>query len=142
MGTRGIGAWRASNYYQDEPAYRKKANSDGIVILQIETKEAVAAVDEIASLPGLDALYVGPGDLALSLGLQPGELSPGLLAACKKVSDAARRNGIAAGIDVASLSYIKTYKDLGFSLFTYGSDFGYILDGGRAVARDVRAALD
>jgi 2-keto-3-deoxy-L-rhamnonate aldolase RhmA len=139
MGTRGIGAWRASNYYQDEPSYRQHANSDGIVILQIETKEAVAIVDEIAALQGLDALYIGPGDLALSLGLQPGELSSDLLAACKKVCAAARRNGIAAGIDVASLSYIKTYRDLGFSLMTYGSDFGYILDGGRAVARDVRA---
>ena len=141
MGTRGIGAWRASNYYQNEVAYRKDANREGIVILQIETKAAVAAVDKIAALPGLDALYVGPGDLALSLGLQPGELSSDLLAACEKVSAAARKNGIAACIDVASLDYIKTYTDLGFSLFTYGSDFGYILDGGRAVARDVRVAL-
>jgi len=141
LGTRGIGAWRASNYYQNEAAYRNAANRDGILILQIETKEAVACVDRIAGLPGVDALYVGPGDLALSLGLQPGELSDALLDACKAVAGAARKNGIAACIDVASLDYIKTYTDLGFSLFTYGSDFGYILDGGRAVARDVRAKL-
>lgn len=141
MGSRGIGAWRASNYYQNDLSYRQQANSGGIVILQIETKEAVAAVDEIAALSGVDALYVGPGDLALSLGLRPGELSSDLLAACKKVSAAARSNRIAAGIDVASLNYIKTYRDIGFSLMTYGSDFGYILDGGRAVARDVRAEL-
>ena len=139
MGTRGIGAWRASNYYQDEISYRQQANANTIVILQIETREAVEAVDKIAALPGVDALYVGPGDLALSLGLQPGELHPDLLAACEKVSAAARRNGIAAGIDVASLSFVKTYVGLGFSLMTYGLDFGFILDGGRAVVRDVHA---
>ena len=140
-GKRGIGAWRASNYYMDEASYREKANSESAVILQIETRQALESVEEIAAIPGIDALYVGPGDLALSLGLQPGKLHPDLLAACTKVVEAARRNGIAAGIDVTSLDYVKTYSNLGFSLFTYGLDFGFILEGGRAVARDLRAAL-
>ena len=141
MGTRGIGAWRASNYYLDDAAYRAAANTESIVVLQIETKEALQAVDEIAAIPGIDVLYVGPGDLALSLGLQPGELNPDLIAACTRVAKAAHANGIAAGIDVANLAYAKTYGSLGFSLFTYGADFGFIIDGGRAVARDLRDAV-
>ena len=54
---------------------------------------------------------------------------------------AARKNGIGAGIDVASLDYLPTYRDLGLSLFTYGSDFSFILDGSRAVAQQFREAL-
>lgn len=141
QGTRGIGAWRASNYYLDHATYMATANTDTPVILQIETKEAIQALDDIAATPGLDALYIGPGDLALSLGIPPGELHPDLLGACKQVVDAARRHGIIAGIDVASLDFVKTYREMGFSLFTYGNDFSFVIDGGRAVARDVRAAM-
>ncbi len=141
-GRRGMGAWRASAYYLDEASYRKRADDESAVILQIETRDAVRCVDEIAAVPGITALYIGPADLALSLGLNPGELHPELLAACEKVAGAARRNGIAAGIDVASLDFAKTYFELGFSLLTYGADFGFIVDGGRAVARDVRAAIE
>lgn len=140
-GKRGIGAWRASNYYLDEASYRKEANTQSAVILQIETREALHSIEEIAAIPGIDALYVGPGDLALSLGFNPGELHPELLAGCKRVVDAAHKNGIAAGIDVAALGFVPTYADMGFSLMTYGADFGFILDGGRAVTRDIRAAF-
>lgn len=141
MGKRGIGAWRASNYYLDDGAYLANADMDTAVILQIETSQALEAIDEIAAVPGIDALYVGPGDLALSLGLTQGKLHPELLAACAKVAAAARAHGIAAGIDVASLDYVRTYRSLGFSLLTYGLDYGFIIEGGRAVARDLQAAL-
>ena len=141
LGKRGMGAWRASNYYLDEDAYLAGANADTGLILQIETREALASVEEIAATPGLDALYVGPADLAQSLGLKPGQLHPELLAACEKVSQAARRNGVAAGIDVASLDYVETYRSLGFSLLTHGIDMSFLIDGGRALARDLRARL-
>jgi 2-keto-3-deoxy-L-rhamnonate aldolase RhmA len=139
VGKRGIGAWRASNYYLNEVNYIATANSTTPVVVQIETKEALQSLDEIAATPGLDALYVGPGDLALSLGVEPGELHPDLLAACARVAEAARKNGIAAGIDVASLDFAKTYRDLGFSLLTHGVDFGLILDGGREIERQLCA---
>lgn len=141
MGKRGIGAWRASNYYLDHAEYMAKANADIAVVLQIETREALAAIDEIAAVPGVDALYIGPGDLALSLGITPGELHPDLIAACTRVSEVCRKNKLAAGIDVASLDFVGTYHKLGFSLLTYGADFGFLIEGGQAVGRDVRAAM-
>jgi 4-hydroxy-2-oxoheptanedioate aldolase len=140
-GSRGMGAWRASNYYQGDAAYRKGADTDSGVVLQIETKQALKSLDEIASTPGVAALYIGPADLALSLGIELGKLSDGLLDACKRVAAAAKKNGIGAGIDVASLDYLPTYRDLGLSLFTYGSDFGFILEGSRAVAHQFREAI-
>jgi 2-keto-3-deoxy-L-rhamnonate aldolase RhmA len=140
-GSRGMGAWRASNYYQGDAAYRKGADTNTGVVLQIETKEALKNLDEIASTPGVAALYIGPADLALSLGIELGKLNEGLLSACKAVAAAAKKNGIGAGIDVASLDYLPTYRDLGLSLFSHGSDFAFILDGSRAVTQQFRKAI-
>jgi 4-hydroxy-2-oxoheptanedioate aldolase len=140
-GKRGVGAWRASNYYQNDGAYRNSADGSTSVVVQIESRDALRALDEIAATPGIDALYIGPADLALSLGTQIGQLNDQLLNACKLVAAAAKRNGIGAGIDVASLDYLPTYRDVGLSLFTYGSDFGFILDGSRAVVSQFHDAI-
>lgn len=141
LGKRGIGAWRPTNYYQEDAAYRENANSLTGVVLQIETREALQNLDEIAATPGVDALYIGPADLAMSLGIPLGQLSDQHLEACKAVAAAAKKNRIGAGIDVGNLDYVPTYRNLGLSLFTYGSDFGFVLDGSRALVRQFREAL-
>ena len=137
VGKRGIGPWRASNYYLNESQYVATAGETAIVV-QIETGTALDAVEEIAATPGIDALYIGPADLSMSLGLPLGQLSDGLFSACAKVAAAAKRNGIAAGIDVATLDYIPTYRKLGFDLLTYGLDTGYLMTGGKNFADDIR----
>lgn len=141
LGTRGAGAWRASNYYLDEKEYFATADTLTLVILQIETREAVEDIDGIAAVKGVDVLYIGPADLALSLGLKPGELHPELLAACESVATAAAKKGIVAGIDVASSDFIPTFMALGFSVFTFGSDTGFLVLGGRDAMAEVRAKL-
>ncbi|MEX2696659.1 HpcH/HpaI aldolase/citrate lyase family protein [Rhizobium mongolense] len=140
-GKRGSGAWRASNYYQQDTEYRESANSSLAVVLQIETREALNNLDEIASTPGVDALYIGPADLALSLGMEPGKLTHELLNACQAVADAAKKYDIAAGIDVASIEHLSRLQQMGLSLFTYGSDPDFVLQGGRAVAKDFHNAF-
>ncbi|RWF05584.1 MAG: hypothetical protein EOS81_04315 [Mesorhizobium sp.] len=134
-GKRGSGAWRASNYYQNDADYRKNANSSLAVVLQIETREALNNLDEIASTPGVDALFIGPADLALSFGMEPGGLTTELLDACQAVADAAKKYGIASGIDVASIDYLPQFKKMGLSLFTHGSELDFVLQGGRTVAK-------
>jgi 2-keto-3-deoxy-L-rhamnonate aldolase RhmA len=140
-GRRGFAPWRASNYYQDEAAYLASAN-DTPLIVQIETEQALAAVDQIAAVAGIDAIYVGPADLAMSLGLPIGKLDDRLRQACAKVSEAAARNRIAAGIDVASLDYVPVYRKLGYSLLTHGLDTGYLLSGGQQLSAALRQACD
>lgn len=140
-GKRGSGAWRASNYYQKDAEYRENANSSLAVVLQIETREALNNLDDIASTPGVDALFVGPADLALSLGVEPGKLTPELLNACQAVANAAKKYGIASGIDVAAIDYMLRLQALGLSFFTYGTDSSFVLDGGRAVAKDFHDAF-
>ena len=140
IGKRGLGPWRVSNFYYDEAEYLATANEDTAIVVQIETREAVEAVDNIARTSGIDALYVGPADLRISLGTPPG-LNPTFLAACKRVVDAAKKNGKVAGIDVASLDYVGPYREIGFSLMTFGLDTSYIVDGGRDMSRRLRERL-
>lgn len=142
LGTRGFGAWRASNYYYDQASYLERADGETLVILQIESREAVADIDTISRVDGVDVLYIGPADLSLSLGLRPGQLHPELLAACKQVADAARQSGVIAGIDLASLEFIPTFRALGFTFFTYGADAGFVIEGGRAAMAAARSHGD
>jgi 4-hydroxy-2-oxoheptanedioate aldolase len=97
-GRRSFGPVRVG--LRDGPAYFMSANERVSVVLMIETSEALAAVDEIASIPGAAALFVGPFDLSIALGLPPGDNDgkPAFDEAIEKVSSAARRNGIATAV--------------------------------------------
>ncbi|MGE0120761.1 MAG: HpcH/HpaI aldolase/citrate lyase family protein [Dongiaceae bacterium] len=139
-GRRGMGPWRASNYYRDFQAYVAAANEQTAVIVQIESAAAVDKAAEIAAVPGIDALFVGPADLAGSLGLPVGALEPPLLEALKRVVTAGRTTGCCAGIDAPSNERLETFAGLGFSLFAFGADAGYLNDGARATAEFARAA--
>lgn len=141
LGRRGAGPWRASNYYLNEATYMEQSNASVPLVLQIETKEAVAALDGIAALPGIAALFVGPYDLCLSMGLEPGKLHPELIAIYKRIAAAAEQHGFAMAIDVPSQSYLKTYRELGFSLFTHGLDMQFLLDGSRQVTKTFKEAF-
>jgi 4-hydroxy-2-oxoheptanedioate aldolase len=69
LGARSYGPIRA-NYYAGFD-YFAHANQDVLCIVMLETREAVAQVDDILSVPGIDAVYVGPADLSVTLGLPP-----------------------------------------------------------------------
>jgi 2-keto-3-deoxy-L-rhamnonate aldolase RhmA len=141
MGKRGMGAWRASSYYTDHGAYVERANDDTLMVLQIETKEAIRQIEAIAAVPGIDALFIGPADLSRSLGLASSEPQAELRKAYAKVAKAARRNGIAAGIDVVSADYAPIYREIGFTFMTFGTDFGFIIEAGKASMRKFRSKL-
>lgn len=139
MGKRGMGAWRASSYYLDGGAYVKRANRDTLMVLQIETKEAIREVEAIAAVPGVDVLFVGPADLSKSLGLESSEPKAELRKAYAQVVKAAQQNGIAAGIDVVSPDYAPIYRDLGFTFMTFGTDYGFMIEGGKGSIANLRA---
>ena len=77
LGDRGLGSigaqWDFLNITGKVPEFMEKANHETVSIAQIETKRAVECIDEIAALPGIDALLVGPYDLSISLGC-PGDV--------------------------------------------------------------------
>jgi 4-hydroxy-2-oxoheptanedioate aldolase len=93
-------------------------------ILMIETASALEHVDAIAATPGVDALYVGPADLSLSLGLEPGFERPeaGFRDAIDAVLDACRRHGVAAGIQCRDGAMASRHAERGFQLVAVASD--------------------
>ena len=140
LGGRGLGPWRASNYLRDYDDYVAGANEATALIIQIEHKDAVAAIDEIIAVEGIDAIFLGPADLSASLGHGTNVDNPDTMAAIERVAKACRAAGMPMAIDCASPEHLKRWAALGFRLFTFGIDIGYLDEGARAAAAAARAA--
>ena len=136
MGQRSVGLGRATNYGNNFAEYVQRANDETVVVLQIEHIDAVNCIEEIASVAGVDAFFVGPYDLSGSLG-QLGELeAPAVVAAIDRAFAAARERQIAIGIFAGSSPTGRRYLERGFTLVAVGTD-GMLL--GRAAAAELSA---
>jgi 4-hydroxy-2-oxoheptanedioate aldolase len=95
-----------------------------LCLVMVETREALESVGEIAATPGLDGVYIGPSDLALSLGLPPTlEIMEGEHeAAVRLIREACHEHGIAAGIHAPSGEWARRHAEAGFDLITVASD--------------------
>jgi len=104
--------------------YLKEANRDTMVFAMIETQEALDIVDDIAAVPGLDGLFVGPSDLsiALSKGTELNRLSSANLAAMKKIVAVARKHSLVAGAFAGTPEIIKNYIGMGYTFITAVTD--------------------
>jgi len=115
---------------------------DGVLcFVMVETREAVERIDEIASTPGLDGIYIGPADLALGMGLPPNldKEEPEHVAAVNRILEACKRHGIVAGIQCGSGRSAKKYAERGFGLVTFTKDSNLIPS---AVDREIAAARE
>ncbi len=139
-GYRSSGPTRALLY--GGPDYPAKANDTVIALAMVETREALGNLDEIAATPELDALYIGPSDLSVSLGLPHGldRSEETMLAAIRSVLEACRRHSIKACIHTGSTSYAKRMIAMGFDLVTVLSDSRLITLAGNQAIQELRAA--
>lgn len=104
---------------------------DVAIVAQIEDRDAVDAIDEIACEDGLDALFLGPADLMISYGAEQ-VTDPGVAAAMEMVCVAARRHRRPIGIYAADHDQLSALCSKGFTLFMLGSDQSFALASGRA----------
>ena len=126
-GFRSFGPIRGALY--GGKGYAVEANDQIACIAMIETREGIDKMEEIITTPGLDGVYIGPADLALSLGLpaygdQP---QPEHLEVVKQILACCKKHGVAAGIHTSSLEYTQKYLALGFNLVTLGSESGHMM---------------
>lgn len=124
IGKRGFNPFVRAANYSAEPAleFMERSNRDVALILQLESAAAVEAVEEIANIAGLDALFIGPYDLSQSLGV-PGEVThPKVLAAGQRVIDAATKAGLAAAIFVNNHEAAKQWQQMGARWISYSTD--------------------
>jgi 4-hydroxy-2-oxoheptanedioate aldolase len=106
------------------PDYADKANETIITFAMIETQQAMDNLDEILTTPGLDAIYVGPSDLAISLGYKPaGDPSePAVLDAIGTILAAAKKHNVIAGIHCADGAMVARMAKDGFQFCTISND--------------------
>ena len=108
-----------------------------LCFVMVETRDGLENIEEIASTPGLDGVYVGPADLALGLGLAPDldKTEPEHAEAIQKILEACKRNGIVAGIQCSSGKSGKAYAERGFGLVTIAKDSSLLQAAARAEIR-------
>lgn len=128
MGYRSIGPNRARFFGAD---YVAKANETILAIAQIETAEGLANAEAIASVKGLDMLYVGPSDLGLSLGREGrmDQTDPVVVDAIDRILRVAKAAGLRAGIFCVAPDYTKAMLAKGFDLVTALTDTALITAG-------------
>jgi 4-hydroxy-2-oxoheptanedioate aldolase len=141
-GTRSYGPVRAAGVIGSRDP--EELGGEVLCLVMVETGEALERVDEIASTPGLDGIYIGPSDLALSLGLPPTlDIQEGKHAeAVERIREACHRNSIAAGIHSPSGQWARRHVEAGFDMVTVATDAALLRAAASrelAVARGGRA---
>lgn len=136
-GIRGFAGMHRGNNYATAGGSPDDINDQIAVILQLETPEAIAEMTEIAAIPGVDALFIGPADLAASMG-HVGDISHDAVQAVLKAgAHQAKDLGKPMGIIGGSAEQAQLYLDYGFSYVAVQSDMAMLA----AKARENLAAL-
>ncbi len=143
VGERSRGSMRASLAFDmDGAAYIAAANDEVLVMAQIETVEGMRNLNEIAALEGIDSVFVGPGDLSVSYGVEfPGcwnDKSSPYFQAIAGLPQIAKAHGKIPGIQVMSPEAANECIALGYTLVAIGSDASFL----RETARRVRAQVN
>jgi 4-hydroxy-2-oxoheptanedioate aldolase len=133
-GLRGCGPRRAAMF---DPDYLRTADEETLVVVQIETMEAVKNIEDICSVEGVDVTYIGPADLSASYSSLGNMGHPEVQKAIDTVYDATKAAGLAAGIHEASGSTIKARIEKGYNMVTLGNDLIYMRRGVEAQFREL-----
>ena len=132
-GYRSTGPIRAVFYAGTD--YHDHADETVLTFAMIETQEAVDNLSGICAVPGLDAVYIGPSDLSVSIGGSPGgdQRAPDVMERIDLTLAAAHENGIKAGIHCMSAEYANEMVEKGFDLVTLSSEFRHMLASANAM---------
>lgn len=134
-GIRGITVSGRGSHYGRVPDYLKRADGEICVLVQVETGEALARIEEIASVDGVDGVFIGPADLSASLGHIGNPGHPEVQAA---IQDAVKRLtaiGKPAGILTPSEPDARRYIEWGYRFVAVGSDLGLMAKHADALAK-------
>ena len=136
-GIRSNGPIRAALY--SGPDYFAHANKEVACIPMIETKQAVDNLDDILAVPGIDAVYVGPTDLSITLGQPPVMDNEGAFEEARiKIAETCKKHGIIAGIH-ANAGLAEKHAAAGYQMVTVTSDNGAMAQQAAADIKRVKA---
>jgi len=123
--------------------YAKNADNEIMKLAMIETKEALDKLEEILDTPNLDGIYIGPADLSLAVGEEPGFDKPENTKAYTqilRILESAKKRNLLAGIHNGTAEYAKKMIDKGFNLVTVGSDQRFMSVGAKDAITKIKGA--
>ena len=123
-GVRGVSVAQRSNRYGTVKDYLKIINDNITVMVQIENRTGIAALDEICAVPGVDGIFIGPSDLAAAYGHLGNASHPEVQEAMQIVFARAKTHGKSVGILAPAEADARRYLEMGASFVAVGSDLG------------------
>ncbi len=139
-GTRGYAAMHRASRYGTVANYNENANASVFRIMQLETPAALARLEEIASIAGADALFVGPGDLAATMGHIGNIAHPEVQAAIKDAAIRARAIGKPIGIVGPHPEMVQQFIGYGYNYVAVASDMGMMMRQANAFLTALKTA--
>jgi len=133
-GVRGVSVSHRSNQYGTVKDYHATINENITVMVQVENRAGVSAIDAICAVPGVDGVFIGPSDLAAGFGHLGNPSHPEVQEAIRSVFAAAQAHGKPAGILAPVEADARRYLDQGASIVAVGSDLGLF----RAATQELR----
>jgi len=124
QGIRGVAMAHRGNRYGTVPDYLSTINDNICLLLQIESAGGIDAIDDIAAVPGVDGIFIGPSDLSASLGYMGNPNHPEVQRVIKHLFDRARAAGKAVGTLAPVQADAQRYLDMGMHFVAVGTDVG------------------
>lgn len=137
-GIRGAAAMTRASGYGTIDGYLAKANREACVIAQLESPAAISRLPEIAAVDGVDAVFTGPGDLAVAMGHPGNPGTPEVQASLREAAAEAARANVACGIVGPSVEMVMGYIDAGFTFTAIASDLAFMMTGARGALNTLR----
>lgn len=132
-GKRGVASQTRAGSWGRDPEYLAKAGEQQCLVIQIESAQAVENIDEILAVEGIDAIFVGPADLAASLGHLGNPDHPTVQEAIRRVERAAQTRGMPLGTLTRDLDAARQYLARGYTFIAVGTDTAVLAQGLRSL---------
>lgn len=121
--------------------YTKHANEESMVIVQLESKTAMRDIEQLVSVPGVDAAFIGPADLAQSYGKPGQNKDPEIQADLDNFIKVCNKYGVAPGIHCYDIKEAENWIDRGMRLICFSNDISMIVDTGSAYTAELKGYI-
>src|SRR3569833_2490153 len=137
-GVRGVSVAARASRYGRTPGYLGKASTEICVLVQVETREAMNELEAIAKVDGIDGVFIGPSDLAASLGHLGNSAHPDVQAAIKDAVTRLKKIGKPAGILTSNEDEARRYIEWGYLFVAVGAAVGVLARNADALAKQFK----
>lgn len=135
QGIRGVSVAARASRYGRTPGYLTKANDEICVLVQVETRSALSEIEAIAAVEGVDGIFIGPSDLAASLGHVGNPQHPDVQAAIKDAVTRLKKVGKPAGMLTGNEEEARRYIEWGYLFVAVGADVGLLAKNADALCK-------